>query len=169
MGGTILTACVNQTQKKDYSLLGEVVSFPEAVSDFDSIDSIINSNNLHIIIYIDSSQCTPCAIDDIVLWEKYDDFLCDERLDITLIFGINNQQFISNLLSKDYINYPYIIDKKRALIKNNPFLLKEKFRTFIIDRKKTIIWLGTPLLSQKSWNLFTNLIKSYKNENQKDY
>ncbi|WP_455663908.1 hypothetical protein [Phocaeicola sp.] len=171
LASTCLLSCKNGTQKVNENalLLGQKVFFSKTVSAFTIIDSLKRIDNLHIIIYIDSSQCTPCSINDIILWEKHNDFLSQNDINISLIFGTKDHDLISDLMTKYYISYPYIIDENRILIKENPFLSNESFRTFVINNEQSIIWLGNPNYSKKTWNLFTNMLKSYKNENKKNY
>lgn len=67
-----LTSCRgnNSRQKNNADWLGTGVVVPKDIMHPIMADSLWKNNSLHIIMYIDSTECTACSIDNVIIWNK---------------------------------------------------------------------------------------------------
>lgn len=160
----LLISCQNKASKptSDAKWLGSEVVLPNGVVFSAPTDSLWKNNTLHIIMYIDSTECTPCSVDNIIMWNKseYEKYMSKYKIDILLVFGTTQETVVRELMANYSISYPYAIDKRRNLLRANDFLSDKKFHTFIVDSNRKIIWLGSPIYSEKTWGLFTEMLDS---------
>ena len=84
---------------------------------------IINDKTLRIIVYHDSTQCSPCALKNIYKWHDYMDNLDSLYgfTDINFIFSPprNQVQELKLNLKTNLFEYPIFIDTLNQLNKNN--------------------------------------------------
>lgn len=152
--GIIIFSCIsekkNPIEKQALSMLNQKISF----DNFDYKDSSKLSSNL-IIYYLDSTQCTPCALENILLWRKFKKELKENDLNIIVI---SNDVRIYPLAKDMGIEYSILLDT--ANVFKTKYIKSEdlKLYTFVIDTNKKVIWIGNPLYDSQSWNMFNKFI-----------
>lgn len=125
----------------------------------------IHHSSLSMVTFIDSSECTPCAIDDIYNWEVFINEAQKHKLDIEYIFIIAPQKKdikYVNLHTIDidgsiYIDTAYCFARVNKLISQNP-----KFHSFAIDKNNKIVFIGNPTRNDRIAKLYDKLIINYK-------
>ena len=56
-----------------------------------------------------------------------------------LVFGATEKSVVIELIKLYRISYPYVIDKKRSLLKENESLSNKKYHTFIVNSGREIL------------------------------
>ena len=74
----------------------------------------INTNEYKytVIIYVDSSECTPCSFRHLMLWKMHLKDLQNNNIGILLITHHSNQQIVDSILQSNKITFPCVIDPK---------------------------------------------------------
>lgn len=157
----VLSSCFsNNGEDRIYDLgksyLGKTLAVSKSVQ-----ESFVNPTlraKYIVVVYLDSTSCTPCSIKNLKQYELHD----FKKFDVKIIVVINNQDSIHiNRNIKDYgINCPVIFDIYGEIKKNNPFLKENLFQTFVIDANRRIIWLGSPIETSQTWKLFKKMISN---------
>lgn len=172
---SILILIFNSCKKSTYSdhlnfiaekFIGKSIIIPDNMC---ASFSMLNFKNFTIITYIDSSECTSCSLECIKRFSLYDfDQLYTEHL---LVVRSVDEIKIKEILNNLFIDYPVIYDRNGEFKKLNKFLSESIFKTFVIDKCKSIVWLGSPIETNKTWKLFNKMINnsiSKKNWNMLD-
>lgn len=152
--GIILFSCIskkkNPIEKQALSMLNQKISF----DNLDYKDSFKLSSNL-VIYYLDSTQCTPCGLENILLWRKFKKELKKNDLNIIVI---SNDPRIYPLAKDMGVEYPILLDTENVF--KTKYIRSEDFKlyTFVVDPNKNIIWIGNPLYDSQSWNMFNQFI-----------
>lgn len=139
--------------------IGKSIILPENLyDDF----TAYNFRNFIFISYIDSVECTRCVLEKIKQYMVHD--FSKVLTDNLIIINNFDEERVRKILSELYIDYPVLFDKTGEFKKKNYFLTEDFFKYFVIDKRKKIIWLGSPIETSKSWMLYNKLIrKSTKN------
>lgn len=123
-----------------------------------------NSLDFNMIVYVDSSECTPCELGHLRFWNP----LIKESLEkskyktgLTIIlapkekdwFDLNEEIKESDIPANIYIDSTYVF------LKNNPFIPKEKkYHSFLLNKNNEIILVGNPVNNKRIKNIYRNYI-----------
>ena len=172
----IIFSCVKQPKETDLTLemkrfYGKKVSFTDNLIYSQKKDSLQLSNLLikpyKLIVYVDSAACTPCSLEKMTLWKKYNKELI--KLNVTLIFMIchSNIHKINDILHELQIINPVFLDVNGVFAKINQLPKNPELRTFLLNPDNQIIFIGAPIQNEKSWILFEKIMnKLIANNNQ---
>lgn len=120
---------------------------------------------LSMITFIDSSECTPCAIDDIQNWDIFVHEAKKKKIDIDYIFIVAPQGNIAKYVNLNVIDTDcsVYIDTAYCFAEENRFIPKDpKFHSFVVDRNNSIVFVGNPTRNEKVAKLYDKLINNYK-------
>ncbi len=132
-------------------------------------DTVIDNGTalLKMVLYVDSSECSPCMLDRMYLWndiieetEKYND-----RIRFIFIFEPKHGKFALEdvLLAAESsgLNNCIYVDTAMLFKKQNPNLPGDKlYHAFLIDERDNILLVGNPVVNKKVKELFDRTVKS---------
>lgn len=122
---------------------------------------------LRLVSYVDSSECTPCTLDHMYVWND----LIDEaskyegKLKYIFIFapksGSYNLEDVHLAVASSGLKCPVYVDTAYSFKNDNPQLPADsRFHTMLLDSKDSVLMVGSPLDNPKIENLFSRIIKS---------
>lgn len=111
---------------------------------------VICKDNYHLCVYIDSTQCSPCQIDNLFHWNEFMDstYSSKKKLDYVFIVAPKQSQLDEALLSIEScgVKAPVYLDTAYVFQKSNPQIPKNtKYHTFLLDRKGNVLVVGNPM------------------------
>ena len=123
-----------------------------------TLDSCMLVNDFTVLCYIDSANCTVCSMQWLTLWSHREREL--EKLNTGIVLIVNNtdEKAVYDALEHLQLKFPVAFDNYSALKQNNPLLLGQ-FPVFVVNREKEVVWLGTPIESETTWNLFIKTLQ----------
>jgi hypothetical protein len=96
------------------------IVFPNAVQP--EIEQYMQKQKYMVIIYVDSSECTPCSLDHLSLWKKHHRELAHNETGILLIIHNSNKDAVVNVLKNKKIAFNFIFDEGRKFKCNNKYM-----------------------------------------------
>lgn len=152
----LCNACYNKADDTDKVLtefLGSSISFPGPMRD--SLKNYSDKNLL--IIVIDSTDCTSCTLQNIDMLKMYKEKFIEFNIDILIIAQRKNKN-VESILDNMGIDFPIFFDNSEFIIKNK-LMYNSLLHTFLINREKKVIWVGSPIRTENSWNIFCQMMK----------
>lgn len=122
------------------------------------------SSGYTMVVYVDSSQCTPCALNHLQFWNKLIEDAQKGHVDIsyTFILGTKNQEKedIAVELETNSLKGCIYIDTASVFISNNPQIPKEReYHSFLIDAKNKVLLVGNPINNDNVRKLYKYILK----------
>ena len=119
------------------------------------------------VVYVDSSQCTPCFINGLKEWNELLDLEKSKKYNIRFLFIIESRIGESTLLCRrlndSQFTHAVLIDKQYLFRKANPQIPKETmYHTFLLDKNSNVVLVGNPLHNEDVKKLFYRILD--KNE-----
>lgn len=116
-----------------------------------------------MVTYIDSSECTSCALEHLVWWNALIEETRERGKNINYIFIIapkkGEEKLVCENLSNFGLNASLYVDTKCLFSVKNKFVSKGKmFRSFLLNEDNKIIFLGYPNSGDKSYDLYQKTI-----------
>jgi peroxiredoxin len=147
--GLFFASCDKETIK---------IVFPNAVQA--EIEQYMQQQKYTVVIYIDSSSCTPCSLNHLTLWKKHREELAQNETGILLVIHNSDEQAVINTLQSVLVAFHFITDGGRKFKANNiEVFYAAQDNTFVMDRDRNVIFAGSPIASEASWNSFIKRIK----------
>lgn len=160
----VLSSCQNSFDKKVRVVLSEMidseVNLPyekmKLLSGHDMIDT--NNEKLKIIMYIDSTRCSPCTISSIPRWN---DFITihKEKVDLIVILATRS-------IDSETLEYPFgDIESSIRVYWDTAYIFRELnirplqeefFSTVLIDQDNKIKVVGNPINNDMVKQLYLN-------------
>ena len=115
------------------------------------------------IHYIDSSECTICAMKALYLW---DDLIVDKEYykKISFYFIIepnNNLSELISALNSNYFSQTVFFDVDHIFYKENPDLnIKGLNHCYLLDKRNRIVLLGNPITNNAIYKLFSDVVNN---------
>ena len=158
---SVFSGCNNQKDAASIkTYIGATINWDEIKSASENtIESVLVERNNKVVVFIDSANCTPCTLDNVIMWERHENELQKYNLQIILISNVPNQQLIEKYLLNYGINHPLLFDERGYMQKEYPFLALENFQAFVINKENKIIWIGNPLFDEKQWKTFCKVME----------
>jgi hypothetical protein len=139
-------------------MIGKTIIFPDDMNDL--WKSKTEKYNYTLILYVDSTDCTPCSLNDVSLFKQYEDQLRNQfNTEILLVIQNIDYDYVNTVLSNINIYYPFILDISKEFKTINKIPDIHKYQTFLINKEKEIIWIGSPVINKNLWNLFTQAMQ----------
>ena len=134
-----------------------------------AVDTVIVDSvepDLRFVVYVDSSECSPCALDRMYMWNDFIDEakLYDGKLRYVFIVVPKNAESLmdiylsiesSGLKSHVYIDTAYYF---RAA--NREFPKNSKFHQFLLNKHDSILFVGNPLNSKNLEDIYKRTVMS---------
>jgi hypothetical protein len=124
-------------------------------------------NKYQYIVYVDSTQCTPCAIDGMYAWNVLMDSLRTRKSQVDFVFIVaprkeQMEKTILSIKSSGLISDVYV-DTSYVFNLSNPRLpQEEKFHYFMISKENKIVMVGDILYNPSMRKLFNKIINLNK-------
>jgi hypothetical protein len=149
----ILTAIIIMSCKDKIKVI-----FPDSVRD--EVTQYIQTHNYIVVIYVDSSNCAPCSLRNLDFWNPRNKELNDNNTGILLVIHNSDEQQIVNTLKTLDISFPFIFDRGRKFKAENIRIFGiTRDNTFVMNKDKDVIFIGSPIASEEKWNSFIKLVK----------
>lgn len=116
-----------------------------------------------MIVYVDSTECTPCVLSKLRFWNPLIKEAQDKKTDIDYIFiiapkpeskdDVNMELEISDLRSSIYLDTAFIFRKA------NPNIPKDnRFHSILLNKNNKVIMVGSPIDSEKIKEIYYRII-----------
>lgn len=139
------------------------ISLNKMVCCMPNVDTINDDNvkrKFRLIVYVDSSKCSPCIISRMAIWNDLIDETRD-KVKYVFIFEPQTDQIEDShfaVESSGLKNHIYL-DTASVFRKENKYIPKEeKYHTMLINEKDSVVMVGTPLTSPKIESLFYKVL-----------
>lgn len=131
----------------------------------DTLCSDMLSSPTKILVYVDSSGCSPCKM-ELAAWSLHLKELEKAKLDIPLIFIVHTRDYskLEEGLKNSYFNYPVFYDRDNLTDSLNNFPKKERLKTFLLDKDNKVVLVGSPANNDKLWELYLKQISKLQKE-----
>jgi hypothetical protein len=113
------------------------------------------------IVYVDSTGgCTPCAFRHLNIWKAYQKTLNKHNTGILLVINHSDEQFIIEILKSIGV-FQFVFDKKSKFkIVNYTIFKNASDGVFVIDKNKNVVFTGSPIVNEETWNSFVKLMNA---------
>lgn len=166
-----LNAC-NRRVKKINEKLKEFVSEPINIETHEFIrycsDPTYNvcddSVNFRYVCYLDSSECTPCALKSAYLWnEEISRFTKDKNhFSVFYILSTKKNKDLQVQIKESGFCQNVYIDTCGVFAKRNPHIPNNTmFHTFLMDKNNNIVLVGNPIKNKKIRKKFFEIMNRY--------
>lgn len=120
-----------------------------------------------MVVYVDSSACSPCTLDNMSLWNESIDKARRQgnRLKHVFIVAPKPEQLEDAYLSieSNGLDCPVYVDTAYAFRKANPHLPKERmFHTFLLNAKDSVVLVGSPVENPKIDSLVNMIVNKQR-------
>lgn len=156
----LFCSCQNKAKNtvsdlKDF--LGRTLYIPEQLENQFIKQPYKFKNNLIITIY--PKDCTACALENVSMYKLYIDTLKAFNTGISLLSHKDNKEKIEVALKDLKIDFPIIYYDNNEFVTKNNLMKNTLLNTFVINNEKKIIWIGSPIATERTWNLFSKMMK----------
>jgi hypothetical protein len=125
----------------------------------DEIEQYIQKHEYMVVIYVDSTECTPCSFNNLALWKMYRKELRTYNANILLSVRNSDEQAIIDALRTIDIACPFFIDRgNKFRIINDDIFRIARDGYFVIDKNKKVVFTGSPIVNEKRWKSFKKTI-----------
>jgi peroxiredoxin len=135
----------------------ELVFFPFSFQN--ETEQYMQKHEYIVVVYIDSSGCSPCLFNNLKMWKYFENNLENNNTGVLFIIRSSDEQSVINALKSNKLTFPFIFDKEGIFkARNNEAFNITKDSVFVIDRNQIIIMSESPIASEKQWNAFLKTI-----------
>lgn len=129
-------------------LMGKEVILPDTLPYriiTDSINCLREDFDYRIIAYVDSDECTTCAM-KLPFWTNYMNYLNSSGANVDLIMFINSADPVKiyNILNNERFVYPVVIDTSGVFIDSYGIPADKRLHTVLINSDDVIVAVGHP-------------------------
>jgi hypothetical protein len=156
----ILVSCI---KNQDRDIAHELKSFLKSTVDLgEELENVVKQNTFDcdfiLILYVDSTSCIPCTLEEtVILWKQYQKEMAELKTKILFIVQNSNEIDIDRHFSE--LNCLRFYDKKNEFRQHNKKILDFHINTFLIDKKRTVMWIGSPIANKESWMRYKKMMK----------
>lgn len=135
-------------------------------SDADTLRNVLKVEQRYTFVhYVDSSQCSPCALDRMYSWNKYVDEYNKKGVRFVFIVEpkIEQMEDVHFSIASSGLHSPVYVDSLFAFRKQNKNLpTDQKYHSFLLDKLGHVILVGNPLQNSKIEELLDKIINNKK-------
>lgn len=148
-------------------LMGKEVVLPDTLPYriiTDSINCLREDFDYRIIAYVDSDECTTCAM-KLPFWTNYLNYLNGSGVNVDLIMFINSADPVKiyNILNNERFVYPVVIDTSGVFIDSYGIPADKRLHTVLINSDDVIVAVGHPGINTKVRDIYDDIILSDNN------
>ena len=127
----LLISCSFTPKDSPQSFIGKILIVDKNCDS--TFDSIFLQKELVLVSYVDSNECTPCALERFQYIQANSHKLEESNIATILIFWGSPQKDIMDFLTRYHNAYPIIWDINKTFKTTNHVLNNPVFQDFIID------------------------------------
>ena len=135
-------------------------------SDADTLRIVsIAEQRYTFVHYVDSSQCSPCALDRMYTWNKFVDEYSKKGVRFAFIVEpkIEQMEDVHFSIASSGLHSPIYVDSLFAFRKQNKNLpTEQKYHSFLLDKLGHVILVGNPVQNSKIEELLDKIINNKK-------
>lgn len=152
---------INDMRSEPIKLCLEYMQCRNKHGDTIIVDSIKPSYRM--VVYVDSSACSPCTLDKMFLWNESIEKAREQgnRLKFVFIVAPKPEQLEDAYLSieSNGLDSPVYVDTAYAFRKANPHLPQERmYHSFLLDAKDSVVIVGNPMENPKINSLINKIV-----------
>jgi len=116
------------------------------------------------IVYVDSSECSPCMIDHMYEWNGLIDSIRERNLSVDFIFIVapryNQKEDAILAIESSGLKNDIYVDTAYTFMQANTYIPKEaKYHAFIINDSNKVVLVGNVLNNKRINNMFNKILK----------
>lgn len=143
------------------SFLGSTVVMTKDIEN--KIEEFFPEKKYFLLIYLENKECMPCKLEKVDMLKHYKSDFDKFYTGIALIIQDGDKkderrEDVRFLLKEAGMDYPIIFDENDEFIKNNKAISNKLCRTFIVDKDKKVIWIGSPIQNEKSMTRYRRIM-----------
>lgn len=135
-------------------------------SDADTLRNVLKVEQRYTFVhYVDSSLCSPCALDRMYTWNKFIDDYSKKGVRFVFIVEpkIEQMEDVHFSIASSGLHSPVYVDSLFAFRKQNKNLPTEQmYHSFLLDKLGHVILVGNPLQNSKIEELLDKIINNKK-------
>lgn len=167
MMSVLFVGCTNQFDKNMEAFVKEPIHIPYQTMDkrVCSIytDSLSSEKMLRIVNYIDTLDCSTCALSRLAAVEKEKKDM-DELKDVGVVYVIETDtekaENVYFAFCNARIEGAVYLDTCYAFLRANPHIPDNPlFHTFVLNEQDSVVLVGDPFKNEKMENLFLKIIE----------
>lgn len=163
----LLFGSCNSKKKQIKTVLEEMASTPIQLN-LDKMEARRNplaklDGKYKMVVYVDSSECTPCALSHLRFWNPLVKEAHDKKISIDYVFvlapkkadieDVNLELEVTDLPVSIYVDTAFVFRQK------NPSLPKDKkYHSFLLDKNNEVLFVGSPLDGEKIKLMYKQII-----------
>lgn len=127
-----------------------------------------SQSRYQLVVFTDSTECTPCFISRISDWKEVtEELFFDSCRSIKMLFiyspSQSNIQKIKQVVKDTEIDWPIYIDTAYVFLQENKHVpVNRQFHTFLLNDKDEVLCVGNPLYNEKIRNIYKSIIREKK-------
>lgn len=164
-----LLSCKNDISTKLHLMNRQTVTFkglePSRFGKNISNQEILKEKKVRLVVYYDSTTCHSCKLNKLDDWTDIIQLstLYPGKFEVMFVFAPNkdNGNLVRRTLAVN--KFPHIVwfDNYYSFEKYNSFIPKDiRFHTFLLNEENQIIYVGNPLMGDKTRVLFEKMLLS---------
>ncbi len=121
-------------------------------------DTIVQiKNEPRLIVYLDGSACTPCALTELRHWKP---IIKQVEEQILFILQTNtDNEAVKKALIEQQFDFPIMCDVENNFARYNLLPQNDLFHVFLLDETNKVFQVGNPLISIKMYDVFKKHLK----------
>lgn len=130
----------------------------------DTILENFDGSNMKLIIYTDSTVCSPCALNELYLWNRIINTtnIYGAKMKYYFIFAPKQEEadMVELMLKTNTFYYPVFIDRANVFIKKNSHIPSNTMlHTFLLNEKNEVVMVGSPLQNADINDIFYQILE----------
>lgn len=125
-----------------------------------AIQKNISNADYIVLKYVDSIGCTACKLrlPTYIQWINDCSTRSNKTIELICIVATNNENELRNILRKDNVQIPILLDKNDVFNSLNQIEKFELYHTFLLDRHFKVQAIGDPLKSGRIKTLYESIL-----------
>ena len=132
----------------------------------------IEKNFLKLVVYVDSSECSSCAIDKLERWNLYMNkykHVKDLLFLVILESRKANLEYVERKVGMTGMHTHVFIDTLSFFRRHNPQIPKDRmFHTFLLDESDSVVLVGNPMQNNQIDNLLKQIVDAHHEGGKND-
>jgi hypothetical protein len=117
----------------------------------------IQDNNYTIILYLDSTECSPCTLKPLIKWKLHKVETKKYKLDFLLVYNGDESEIRESMNFFD-LDFPCILDENKDFFNANIMNFNHSTYALVIDKHYKVVFTGIPFIDEKRWNKFLGIL-----------
>lgn len=117
-----------------------------------------------MVVYVDSTECSPCALSKLRFWNPLIEEAKKKRVDINYVFilapkkeemeDVDMELDITDLQSSVYLDTAYVFRKVNLNLPK-----EKKYHSFLLDKNRNVLLVGNPVVNEGVRNVYEKFLK----------